>query len=457
MENTYDDTSIESIFNYAKKLEGRTLKDFLSEQVANTISDINIRYGTRRKGNLGNLIEEYIFGYKPNNYSDADFHKVGLELKTTPLKKLKNGKLVSKERLVFSMIDYKEVIHEKWETSSFLKKNRLLLLLFYIYIKELDILDYEFKMVKILDMLSDISNADREQIKKDWETIVNKIKDGKAHLLSEADTLYLGAATKSSNARSRREQPNSDELAKPRAFSFKQTYLNSLIRSYLEKEDDVYSIVEDPSLPLTIEENIQARFDPYLGKTNIDIEKIFNISYQERPKSHRRLLINKIFGTNSNKILELEKANITLRVIALEPSGNLKESISFPAFDYQDIIHESWDNSELYEQLTTKRFLFIIFRKTKDGYDILEKLKFWNFPLEDIDEAKWVWEETIKRIKNKEANNLPTIKENRTMHIRPHARNREDTIPTGYGTYEVKKSFWLNAKYIQNKIMSKDI
>ena len=37
----------------------------------------------------------------------------------------------------------------------------------------------------------------------------------------EGDTMYLGAATKASTSKDRRKQPYSDELAKPRAFSFK--------------------------------------------------------------------------------------------------------------------------------------------------------------------------------------------------------------------------------------------
>jgi len=453
----YDNTSVASIYRYAKKLEGKTLRDILPVGSTTTISKTILRHGTRKKGIFGNLVEEYIFGYAPNSDPYADFDKVNMELKTTPLKRSKNGKLVSKERLVFSMINYMEIINETWENSTFLKKNKLLLLLFYLYMEELSVLDYEFKMVKVLDLLSGIPQVDIVQIKKDWETIVNKIKEGKAHLLSEADTLYLGAATKSRNSRIRREQPNSDKAAKPRAFAFKQSYLNSLVRTYLkEGRREKNSLLNDPSLPMTIEENIKARFDPYCGMTNIDIEEKFGITYEKKPKNHRRLLVNKIFGMNANKILELEKANITLRVIALEPSGNLKESISFPAFDYQKIIHESWEGSELYEQLTTKRFLFIVFRKTKNGHDIFEKIKFWNFPLEEINNAEWVWQETINRIKNKKADNLPTIKENPVIHVRPHARNKQDTIPTGYGTSEVKKSFWLNAKYIQDQINSKD-
>lgn len=449
----YDDSSIDSIFKYAQSFRGKSFLDVLTEDKLAKIDKKISGYDNRRKGHFGDLVEEYLFGIKNNSNAFPDFPKVKLELKTTPLKPHRTKKFVAKERLVFSMINYMEIVHEDWEHSSFLKKNSLLLLMFYIFNADEDLTEYKFKIVHLLNLLDDLSNPDMEQIRKDWQFIVDKIKRGEAHLLSEGDTSYLGAATKASSSKDRRDQPNSSERAKPRAFAFKQSYLTTLIQELLgESPDNVDSLFSDPTLPRTIEENIEARFAPYLGRTNTDIEKTLGISYIKRPKSHRRLLVNRILGSRSNKIKELEKANITMRVIALEPSGRLVESISFPKFDYRSIIQETWEDSELYEQLTTKRFLFIVFRKQKNGDDILEKVRFWNFPMEDIDEARRVWNETIRRIRDHQADSLPGIKDSNIIHVRPHARDSRDVTPTGYGTFEVKKSFWLNAKYIQKKL-----
>lgn len=48
--------------------------------------------------------------------------------------------------------------------------------------------------------------------------------------LSESNTKYLGACTKGATAEtSLRRQPNADEFAKQRAFSFKTTYMKKLI------------------------------------------------------------------------------------------------------------------------------------------------------------------------------------------------------------------------------------
>ena len=152
------------------------------------------------------------------------------------------------------------LINEQWETSSFLQKNKLLLLLFYLFEVDKNILDYEFKFAHLLDLLNDISAQDVEQIKKDWEFIVGKIRNGHAHLLSEGDTYYLGACTKAKNSRIVRDQPNSSTPAKPRAFSLKQTYLNYLVqRVLLGKRDDSATIYKDIPVAKTIEEVIQEK------------------------------------------------------------------------------------------------------------------------------------------------------------------------------------------------------
>lgn len=454
MQYSYDDTSIDSILQYATQFVDKSFSTILTQDELEKITIEIAKYKGRRKGHFGDLVEKYLFGIENNNDAAPDFQKVGVELKTTPLKKHNKKKYVAKERLVFSMINYMNIVNEEWETSSFLKKNKLLLLMFYLYEQNVDLTEYKFKHIYLLDLLSHISEADITQIKHDWNTIVNKIKSGEAHLLSEGDTAYLGAATKASKATDRRPQANSDIPAKPRAFSLKPTYLNFIIQKQLQGTDkETVSLLSNTDLPLTIEDMTKNKFLEFIGQTNLQIEQSLNISYEKRPKSHRRLLINRLLGTNSNKIEEFEKANITLRVIALEKSGKLVEAISFPIFKYESIVKQSWEESDFYEQLSTKRFLFVIFRKTGNPDEaIFEGYKFWNFPMKDIEKAQWVWEESVKRILDGKADSLPGMKDNPVAHVRPHARNAKDTLPTGYGTFEIKKCFWLNAKYIEKEI-----
>ncbi|MDP2815926.1 MAG: hypothetical protein Q8O19_04535, partial [Rectinemataceae bacterium] len=181
---------------------------------------------------------------------------------------------------------------------------------------------------------------------------------------------------------------------------------------------------------------------------------------KSRPKNYKRLLANRILtGTGSNKVEEFEKANVTLRVVTLEHDGTLKESISFPAFDYKDLVTQVWydDKEEVmadfHVQLETKRFLFVVFQKAEDGI-ILRKTKFWNFPIEDLAEAERVFDKAVACIEDGKYEDLPRMADSSVAHVRPHAKDGNDTIETPHGTKEIRRSFWLNAKYIQRMIGS---
>jgi DNA mismatch repair endonuclease MutH len=475
-------TTKESVLKEAQKIRGRSLRDvMLNDGIEiGKIEKKVVEYKNKRKGFLGELVEEYVFGLDVNNRAEADFKIAGIELKTNPLKKHAKKKYVSKERLVFSMINYDEIIKEKWKTSSFLKKNKVLLLMFYLWLKDQSILDYNFKFIHLLDLLNDISDEDAYQIQKDWEYIVAKIRRGEAHLLSEGDTYYLGAATKAANSGVVRDAPGRVK-AKPRAFSFKQPYLNFLIqRELLGRDVDTESLFKKKRRLVTIEDLVKEKFAPFIGKTDSQIKKRVGWDIKKKPKQWKRMLANRMLGVKSNKIEELEKGNITLKAITLESNGSLKESISFPAFNYKDLVNEVWYDEERQEmgdfhaQLETKRFLFIVFQKQEDSDEIvLKKIKFWNFPMKDIGQARDVWEKTIDCINDgkivksisvdkngKEIRKtfFPGQDFNGVAHVRPHGKNADDTkeLPvsdelTGESEY-TKHCFWLNAKYILKAI-----
>src|SRR5699024_5686870 len=105
------------------------------------------KHGYKGKGSFGQILEKFYFGYEPNSDAQPDFPEAGLELKSSPLKTLKNGDFRSKERLVLNIINYLEVHKEDFENSSFWKKNARLLLVFYLWDREIELLDYLIKLV----------------------------------------------------------------------------------------------------------------------------------------------------------------------------------------------------------------------------------------------------------------------------------------------------------------------
>jgi len=444
-------TTENSILARADEALNKTLRDFANE-VALAMGE---KSPVQNKGGFGILTERILFGLKPSNCPGPDFKEAGIELKTIPLLPHHKKAFKAKERLVFSKIDYHGLIHETWEKSHFLQKNGALLLLFYLFAADKRPLDYTFLFQELLKLLSDLPQADLGQIKSDWEYIKNKVERGEAHLLSGADTFYLEACTKAANSAEQTTQPRSSIKAKPRAFALKQRYVNVLVSKLRGIRDpDVRNLSDGIGRPTGIEEVVAEKTSPFKGKTNIEIEAMIGWHPRAKPKHYARLLSNRMLsGNGKSRFSELEKSNTTMRVATLEPSGVLRESISFEAFDYCELARQAWEDSTFYSQLEAKRFLFMVFQKSKDsGAITFVKAFFWNFPACDMPEARRVWNKARRAVLSGDYSALPKISESGVAHVRPHGRDGDDKMPTPQGGMEVKKCFWLNAKYLQRII-----
>jgi hypothetical protein len=115
-----------------------------------------------------------------------------------------------------------------------------------------------------------------------------------------------------------------------------------------------------------------------------------------------------------------------------------------------DIIEEEWEESSFFDKIEQK-FLLVIFREDEDGELRLEKINYWNMPYLDREEAQRVWEDTKRRVAI-DARDLPKSTESRVAHVRPKAKNAQDTLPTPQGEQLIKKCFWLNRSYIGDVI-----
>ncbi len=434
----YDPASPSSIERYAKRLVGHTLREMLAEEAP-------AAYQTG-KGRFGDIVERSYFGINPGNVSGPDFADAGVELKTTPLKRV-GTKLRAKERLVLQMIDYMSVHREEWATSSFLKKNSSILLLFYLWEREADMLDYVFKIARLWS----IPEEDLEIIRDDWEKIVAKVRDGEAHTLSEGDTMYLAACVKGASGSKRRKQPFSHEPAKPRAFSLKASYMNSVIDESLRFEPTVAAA--ELKSGRTFEQVIHDRFRPHIGTSADDIADQLGVTIKRGAKNFYSVLTNRILGIGDKaRPAEFEKADVTIRTVRLKPTGMPKEAVSFKAFNYLDLVQQEWEDSDLRDDLT-RRFFFVIYQLDRDGTPTLLRTQFWTMPIEDVEiHGRRCFERTVELIMRDKADELPRSSENKVCHVRPHGRDSSDTLPAPSGKQVVRKSFWLNQRYLAEQL-----
>lgn len=451
----YDVNSKESIRDFARMLEDSCVAEAL---------DKNAMYGgmpagesslvpTKEysgKGGFGQYLEEVYFGKRNDSYSRADFEEAGLELKTTPLKKLGNGEVRAKERIVLGIMDFMTIVNESFETSHFVSKNLDILLVFYFHDSLKEYCNLDIPLVDIWNCIKE----DGYQISKDWEHIVNKVKEGRAHEISEGDTLYLGACTKGATREtSQREQPFSPLLAHARAFCYKVQYVNHIYQVLLDRKQNravsYIHIINSPESEL--EQYVQNKFSPYIGMNVLMICQLLKIPFKPKVKNFYAMITKRILGAEeTQQIYEFEAADIQIKTIRIEPNGKCKESMSFKQIRYEEIVDQEWEDSDFYIELTSK-FFFIVFKHDhQDDPYILDRVLFWNMPEKDLEIAKQVWLDAQQKISKGDYDNFIKSSNRQIAHVRPHAKDSTDVMRTPQGTFEKKKSFWLNRDYIMD-------
>lgn len=458
MNSEYDRSDPKSIERYAQGLIGRTFRNVVENDTYG-VSSIEDDGGFNKKGGLGVLLEERYFHYKANSDSRPDFDEAGVELKVTPYKYNSKNEKVAKERLVITMIDYMNVVNEAFDSSHLWLKARLMLLIYYLYQKEIrDRLDYRIDFASLFTP----PDEDLAIIKADFEKIVSKIKAGKAHELSEGDTMYLAACTKSSDSSVRRSQPYSNIPAKPRAFSFKSSYMTYVLNNYIiPNAHKVDAIITDNKI-VSFEQYVIDKINGYSGWSEEQLCAEFGVSTDEnRPKNLEAILAYRILGVKSNKAEEFEKAGIRVKTIRVEANGSIRESMSFPAMKFSKIAEEEWEDSDFRNYLDETRFFFVVYKYDENGVLRLQGCKFWNIPYSDLNEVENVWQRTkglisgglkFERVNGKYQSNFPKSSDNPVCHVRPHGRNSADVDILPDGRVFPKQCFWLNREYIKRQI-----
>ncbi len=428
------------------------------------------------------MVEELYFKYPINSNREADFGEANVELKCTPLLKRKtDDSFRIKERLVCTMIDYFEIVDTKFEDSHLLAKCRLMLLLFYQHISGTPIYDYEF----IFRVLWQLPEKDLLIIKRDYDIIADKVRNGEAHLLSEGDTIYLGACRKGQKGDSPQSQPFSTFKANKRAFSLKPAYMkfilnhvvksgNNFFTNYQSFETPNYELVNSEELEKqSFEQIILNRFDQFYGLNYIEICAKLGITPYQAKNKYADIAGLIASSSQSKRISDADefiKSGIMMKTIRLRNNGMPKEAMSFKNIDYQEVYdNDCWIESEAYE-LFTNRFLFVVFKPkpgesivvhnnktnedvTEQSY-ILDKVFFWTMPVPDLEIAREYWQHIRENVMTNKIDLkfFWNILDNRDFHVRPKASKKVQLVQNPHGGQAEKYCYWFNASYVKRII-----
>ena len=461
-------------YNSFKDLSLTDLYSIVSEKFGIKIST--------NKGVVGQVLEGLI-GNKPNSNPNVDVSNLGVELKVLPLRKVYN-RLQPKERSKIKSLNYNEILKEEWVSSAVRKKISSILFLLYeqpigFSYKDWNNKDFQFKGC----LFYELENQDEDIVHEDWRNIQLKVKKHRAHLISESDSLILGACTSGTG---KEQVYGNGSLAKQRSYSLKHSYLKQF---YLNSQGVKYST-------LTTAKSIKPE-DYIINKLKsslkgIDLKTLsdeYNVQFSSSAKSSISLLIKRIFKVDDDsRIKEIDLLNIEIKTVPVNDGLKPWESMSFPKFSLHEILDENWennndenefDNESTFRSYVDRPFIFIPVIKNKFKKDSKYKFEnwqnwrvgrpvYWRPSKEQLEAIKIEWEMAKKIINSgvkvsnvkygrgyRQENNLLKASNTNYIHIRPHARDANDLdkpFKEKTGIEICWQSFWFNKIFI-NKII----
>ncbi len=238
--NDYDPTDIDSIFDYSTKLVGSSLSSVCHEDIKKSDPNYSLKSDIKKRSGrgFGTYLEKYFFGYDSNSSTLPDFPDAELELKSAGLR-LKNKNYyslyVKKEpRLTLSTIHNSEIIDEEFDSSSFYKKNKNLLIIFWLH-DDLNTDQHPIDKEIISTFNYRLEGRDYEIIRKDWEHIRNRIRECEAHNLRNRETINLESCGGEGKANYYRDYSNKNNYcpipAKKKRFAYTKDFWNQIIDS----------------------------------------------------------------------------------------------------------------------------------------------------------------------------------------------------------------------------------
>lgn len=427
------------IKNIKKEIENKTIFEVTKNKIENL----------KNKGNIGNHMQLFYFHIPINSKSEPDFMQEGIELKVTPMIRNKNDYFRSKERLVFGKISYSKIINDQnFYTSHFMQKNQKTLIIFYEYDQNKEINDWRIIKVNLFDLLK---LDEIKQIEYEYKIIVDKVSNGEAHLITSSDTEILEACTKGSKTHSISKQPNSNEIAKSRAFAFKSSFITKLYyRSTNIEFNESYMTIDD----------VIKKINEYKFFTINNIEKKLGI--KSKSKSNRFHLIKSILNVAKIDFIKpLIDNNIIIKTINLEEDFSLIEHIPLCRVEINEMDKDTlFEDTNFYDIVVNRKILFVLFQKKGNDSILLDTIEF-KFPIEAVESSRETFEHTKSLFNNGGAiceninkrNDYFFIKssDNVFFHVRPGAANSKDNYRTPANESITKQKYWLNKTVIVNQ------
>ncbi|WP_133620961.1 Sau3AI family type II restriction endonuclease [Paenilisteria rocourtiae] len=456
--NYTEEWSREKIFEVADELVGKTLgeidKSGWLEKKAN-------------KGKIGNMIQSDFFGIPANSISGPDFIHHGIELKVTPVLEKSMRDYTSKERLVLSMINYENDYKIPFEESVVNKKAKDMLLIFYLHKENMPVKDFRIIKTTLFELPLD----DELQVRQDYEAIIGKIREGKAHEISEKQQVFLGACTKGQGkGKDFVKQPFSPELAKKRAYSYKVGYMSAYVRGLLRlQKTEHINVPKEKSFV----EGIKEILDTYNERTASEINNMLSDKQSSNSKSFLFNIISAMFetkGSNVNRTEEFIKEGYCIKTIVNRLQSGKNQDMSFPNIDFTEIYNDEFEDSTWYGYFAETNYILVVWDEYKENEYRFIKYVEWTpgeeilIPAEKLyNKIKYMLDNNLVEVDNEGKSNhetwidnLPKRGEFAPLQIRPKGSGESVIINLPNSHQRIKKKSIMIDKSYMRRIVGLD-
>ena len=400
--------------------------------------------GTYTKGSVGRYVETY-FGLEASSEAGPDFSEAGVELKSVPLHR-KGGPYTVKERTFITAIDYGSIVDQPFDGSPLDLKTRLTLYVFYEWRQGVSIA--EFKVLGVL--LHERDELDELMLRELHAHVKDSVRAGRAHELSEGDTWGVGAATKDAGGRWV-DQPFGSEPARRRAFAYKPAYTTRLwqLAKHRAAQDAASAGFPDSLAGFVAEvaDKVQAR----RGVSVAELVQELAPDKDPTAKNIVSVVSRALLGSEGRRDVEaFERLGVTLRTIRVDPHTLLPhEDVSFRHFDPRELAAQEWESSDLLPLVSSLYFMVFVAEPDRSVLDArLLGGFFWRPDTDELDTMGREWEALRRAFAESRPEEKPQATETEILHVRPHGRNKRDTLPLPSGRPYVKSSFWLNRRFV---------
>ena len=403
------------IINKARGLKGKSFKD------------LNFSL-SKHKGTIGDQVESW-FGLEKNNESIADFKAMGidLELKTTPIKKVRGNKYSAKERLVLGKINFHEILEEEsFSKSHIFEKIKETLIVNYLH-------DSNNKMAStfLSSWLLNLTEEELKIIEGDFKLIKNKVISGNAHILSSSDTTYLEATTKGKGKGELVSQPNSSTKASPRAFALKTGFMTRRTREFYGQTIPI-ARTRDELLNF-----VKIEFDKFIGKTANEILVDLKRVPQNGKSTHANAIKYMLNSLNLSQD-DFDQLSIIFKTQKKNKAGKIQESMSFPNMDLNSIKNTDFEQTEVFVALSNGVFLNVFSHDMK-----YEGSRLLSFNVDKIETARSVFDD-FKKFIGTDNEFMPKLKLDKVIHVRNKDKNSKVKRITIDGKEYPNLCWWIN-------------